>query len=529
LYSNCGAQQDTFTVNITVHPKPDPGFTVYSNCLNETTIFTNTSGILSGSISSYLWDFGNNTTSTLNQPTHTYTSTGTYNVHLTATSDQGCIHDTVRQVMVHPNPVAAFSHTEACAGGTIEFTDLSTTPGGTINQWFWQGNTGEPWQPGASTHSILYASAGNYTPTLAVENSFGCNDTISDQLTILPKPVANFIVTDECLGSPTRYVNLTSGLIPASALVFDWDLGDGTTYNGFQPLPYTYSNFGLYTVTLSIDDPVRSGCQDDTSFIATVHAIPEPFFLNVPDNCQPYSVTFSDASNVFNNTISRWYWDFGNGESSVKQNPTVVYTNSGTYTISLSVESQAGCQSAAPHIQEIEVYPKPFADFIYDPQMPTILFADISFRERCLGEIEYLWNFGDGSGSTEANPRHLYSDPGEYEVWLEATSDKGCKDTVTKILEVVNDYSLFIPNAFSPNADGKNETFRPEAFNITDYRLEIFDRWGEVLFTTLNLEQGWNGIYGEKECPEAIYVYKLNYKDPFNEVHYKTGWFALIR
>jgi len=124
---------------------------------------------------------------------------------------------------------------------------------------------------------------------------------------------------------------------------------------------------------------------------------------------------------------------------------------------------------------------------------------------------------------------HTFQQPGRYLVTLITTSDKGCKDTTAKEIIVKDDFSIYLPNAFSPNNDGMNETYKAVFYNISNYEMEIFDRWGEKVFTTSEPGQGWDGTVQGSESPQGIYVYKVTYLAKTGTSGYLTGKFSLIR
>jgi gliding motility-associated-like protein len=126
----------------------------------------------------------------------------------------------------------------------------------------------------------------------------------------------------------------------------------------------------------------------------------------------------------------------------------------------------------------------------------------------------WIWEFGDGTISNEQNPSHLYSNPGLYYVWLTVTDENNCEQSVMKTINVLEEYYSYSPNAFSPNGDGVNDLFAPILTDIDyeTYEINIFNRWGDIVFKTNNYDESWDGTFKGENLPQAVYTYKITYK-----------------
>ena len=245
--------------------------------------------------------------------------------------------------------------------------------------------------------------------------------------------------------------------------------------------------------------------------------------------CPPLVVAFEDKSTCVDGIIQQVLFDFGNGNSSSSFNPFSIYENEGLFTVKLSVTTNYGCKNDSSFAKLINVLPKPVAAFTNTPESPTLEIPEIQFYDKSVNGISWYWDFGDSVFSHELNPLHHYYKPGIYPVELVVKNTLGCLDTIIKILKYGEGLSFWIPNAFTPNNDGKNDLLKVEGYNFTNFTIQIYNRWGEKIFFSDNPDVSWNGRYNEAEAPEDVYVYKLIFLDDRSEKHTYTGHVTLIR
>ena len=185
----------------------------------------------------------------------------------------------------------------------------------------------------------------------------------------------------------------------------------------------------------------------------------------------------------------------------------------------------------------IVVYPNPIADFFSDPSNATEFDPNITFINQSTVACTYNWSFGEPASqndtSTWMNPSHYYVDPGTYDVNLLVTTDKGCKDSVKKQVNIAKEFAIYVPNAFSPNEDTKNEVFIPVGVGIDEdkYEMQIYNRWGELIFESNNLSKGWDGKSkgGKETVQEDIYVWKIIAYDLKDMAHNLSGSVMVVR
>ena len=260
--------------------------------------------------------------------------------------------------------------------------------------------------------------------------------------------------------------------------------------------------------------------------------IPRPnavFDADVTAGCSPLQVNFTEYStSVMPGSVYEWF--FGNGEKTLVQNPDYTYNGSGTFNVTLIVSNQYGCNDTLTKNALIHVYPNPDASFSYHPQRVSIQDPIVKFYDNSFGYIDHwFWDFGDGTSSDLANNIHTYSDTGAYQIILTVTTDHGCVDSTFGEVIVTPDNTLFIPNAFTPNHDGHNDVFTAYGTNIIEFHMDIYTRWGELIFTTDNISQGWDGTFKGDIVQTGVYNLIIRYKDINGNKHSHYGRVSVLR
>jgi len=419
-----GSDTSTLTNYVTVaEPPPVAAFsgTPTSGNAPLAVSFTDLS---TGAVTSWAWDFGDGATSTAQNPSHTYTSAGTYTVALTVTGPGGS--DTSTQVdyitVNTAGPVADFSGTptNGVAPLAVTFTDLST---GSITSWAWDFGDGAT--STAQNPSHTYTSPGVYTVALTVTGPGGSNTlTEPNYVTVNAPPTADFTGTPTSGGVPlaVAFTDLSTGTITSRS----WNFGDGAT-STLQNPSHTYTSVGVYTVSLTVSGPAGSDTHTEVDYITVV--VNAEFVGTPTSGFSPLLVTFTDQSQ---GNITSWAWNFGDGGTSTARNPTHTYTGSGTFTVSLTVDGPDGpdTETKVDYVTLLE--PPPVADFSGTPTTGDAP-LEVNFLDLSTGNVtSWAWDFGDGGSSTAENPVYTYATPGTYTVSLTATSSGG-SDTRTKV------------------------------------------------------------------------------------------------
>jgi len=445
----CGNTQEIdFDLQVFENPVAEFNFTT-NGCLSNPVLFRDSAlNTQNRPVINYWWDFADPPGSTVQNPSHTFSTGGTYNVRHVVITDIGCISDTLaHQLAISNPPVASFSIAASkCVGRPVTFNDASTVPpGGTLAQWLWDfgdGNTVNATNNNPQTHT--YATPGNYNVTLRVVTSSGCQSVLfSLPVTINVSPVAGFDFPTVCLPTGAQFTNTSTISDGSGALItYVWNFGDGNSSTQSTPI-HVYAGAGPYTVTLTATS--NNGCVDDTTrLVNTIYPEPQAAFTVVPEICLGNSVSFTNQSTATNATVNSWQWDFGDGNTSAAQTPAHTYASAGSYIVTLKVGTDKGCQTVGLIASKtVVVNPLPAVNFnISSPVCETrgVTFTDVSVPNA--GSLTtWRWDFGDGNTSvltSGASFIHTYPTANNYTATLQVETNKGCISTLLTKNIIVN-------------------------------------------------------------------------------------------
>jgi gliding motility-associated-like protein len=441
---------DTAVKIVKVYARPVASFTYPVGCLPADGIvqFNSTSSTPDGqSITSYSWDFGdgnatstNPNTSTLQNPTHTYSSFGTYTIKHTVITANGCTKDTVVIATLNLKPVLSYtSLPPACENITAVSVATATVTNGVTGTGVYRG----PSTTAAGSFNPALAGAGTHTIWYVFTSNAGCKDSISQTVTVYPKPAAAFSITADICLDKTATITDQSSIVSGSITSWDWNFGDGSapvTNTSNASFVRSFASQGNYMVKLVTTSD--RGCNSDTAKKSIiVHPLPVTAFDLPAGVCMPNgSAVFANRTTVGDNSALTYQWSFGDGlTGSTATNPSHVYAASGSYDVKLAATSVFGCVKEETKTLSA-FYDKPIALFEVSPdtlcQGAENRFADHSSAPNSTIQA-WQWNFDDGTTSTANNPSKRFSQPGNYKVQLVVTNTVGCKsDPHTKSVKV---------------------------------------------------------------------------------------------
>ncbi|MCB9204416.1 MAG: PKD domain-containing protein [Flavobacteriales bacterium] len=541
------AETDNGCLDTVVNPTqvfdlPVSDFTFNDVCAYDPAVFLNSSSIPAGSITQYNWDFGNGTSSNAQQPVGVmYDTAGLYTIELITVSNQGCL-DTLEQTLeIYPVPTAMFTFDSVCYPLATSFTDLSTVGGAySVTDWDWKFGDGQI-ASGIQNPTHAYTAWGDFYVQLNVSTDSGCEaDTTLGPVRIYPKPQADF--SDEianCLEDTTFFFDESSvANYPYDVLVaWNWDFADGSSSSATDT-SHVYLDDGFYNVALAIE--TNHGCQDTVVIPVEIYPLPEvAFTVDTNQGCQPFRAWFTDLTTITPPyLLASWEWNFGDEPGTVSsQNPEHTYWDqelgdfeTGVYSVSLEVTSAKGCVSDTTYVDYMIEYPKPDALFAVDPERTDIIFPKFTVTDLASPNVvEWLYEWGDGATSTIPNPTHEYADTGYYNITQYVTTQYGCMDTIDITVRVDPEFRFYIPNAFTPDNDGINETFYGSGIGIVNYQMRIYDRWGELIFESNDADYHWDGTYKSKQVQKGVYVYQFDLLDVKGNPHKFRGHVTLTR
>lgn len=487
--NGCQAPVTQFSATITSDVEPMPCGA--SALLNAVTVGNVTSSYWSGGSGTFSNTSGTTTTYTLG-PTET-TSTLLYFCAVSACGDTVC--DQI-QLWVQGTPnvvITPDGPTSICSGSTVDLVA--------------SGASAYTWNTGAQTAVITVDTAGEYIVT-ASSSCGEVSDTIA--VSITDTPIAS--VEGPATACPAQVVHL----IASGGSSYSWSTG-GTTAELDVTGP------GTWTVTVS------DVCGSDN---ATITVLPgelvQPTFTAADtEGCAPQCATFQaqDLGDV------DYAWNFSDGGLATGASASHCFSV-GYHDVTLTVSplgNDTRCPATVVQAGLIHAWPLPEARFSIEPRAVTIEDPMVLFNNGSSGASIWLWHFDafDDSTSTERSPVMRYDAVDCYNITLEATSDLGCTDSATTVLCVEEPFAVYIPNAFTPNNDGINDSFRatPTTRDPKVFQLDLYDRWGTVIFSGSSPQSAWSG----DGFPDGIYVWKLRMQDADGKLHERVGHVALIR
>ncbi|OFY85900.1 MAG: hypothetical protein A3F72_08180 [Bacteroidetes bacterium RIFCSPLOWO2_12_FULL_35_15] len=393
-----------------------------------------------------------------------------------------------------PCAVIATNNGPHCVGQTLNLT--ATTVLGAIYTWTGPNGFASALQ-NPIINNVTSAMAGNYTVSVNIAVP-PCNSSSITSVVINPTPIVT-------VNSPTTCIDVPTTLTANGATNYTWSTTDTQASITVSGTTATYTVVGT------------TGACSDTA-ISNVTASPFPivnFSADKLSGCNPLSVLFT--ANTTGNTGATYTWDFGDGTTGIGANLSHIYTSIGCHTVILTVSFSVNCSITDSIPCMIVIFPQPTADFFVSPSEISILSPTAFFTNTSTSASICAWDFGDNTFSSIQNPSHTYPETGSYPVTLYASNSDGCIDSVTYFVLINDILTVYIPNSFTPNGDGMNNVFYVYSHGIDpkDFELMIFDRWGNKIFKTNDLYEGWNGAVNNRGeiIQEDVYVYRVNYRD----------------
>ena len=537
LTADNGCARERFQLPVRVHPAPQVSFAAATeSCAGSAVSFRRTSG----NVTDLRWDFGDGTTvKGPEAPEHTYATAGTYTVTLTGTvPGADCPATYTREITVRELPAATFvlDNSQGCA--PLQVQPGSLAPGAGTHLWdFGDGNTAVGNRPAAHTYTV----PGEYAIRLTVRDDYGCSrDTVYAPVRVHALPEAAFTAeADRACGLPQQvcFTNTSEG-----AAGYAWDFGNGNT-TGINAPCETFTEAGTYNVRLVATSAY--GCTAEAAAPLAVYGEPVAEF-SIPDTagCTAGEMPFASVSRH----TDYIRWTFSDGFATDEANFTRRFDDPGSYDVTVIAGNGSGCADTLVARNFVEVYPRPFADFDVDnaagQPMNTLQFTDRSSNDAAY----FGWDFGDGHGSGERDPMHRYLSSVDKTVWHWVENTYGCRDTVSKPVDLDQLIGLFIHNIFTPDDNSVEEQniFKPKGIGLEDFYIGVYTRTGQLVWESDALDEegapteSWDGSYQGRPAKPGTYVWRVhrakfrngrNWSGMPNErgVIAKTGYITLLR
>jgi len=457
---------------------------------------------------SYLWSNGATTQDIANL------YAGAYSITITDAHD--CkLYDTI-DVIEPDSMIIHINNTSMCYGQTITLQIDSTTGGTSPYTHLW--NIGD---------TTTYITVNPLITTLynvQATDVNGCTSQVTPIILYVTEPLNMTLIPSAdsiCIGdSLVIGANITGG----GNITYVVHLSDGTS--GTPPL-IVYPQQDM-TYVAEVSDSCGFISVYDSIFVTVMPLPPTSFMADFTFGCEPFTVQFTENNPPEGQT---YQWYFHDGYHGVGNTISHTFQNYGIYSVTMTATSFFGCVNSQTNHNMITVYPKPIADFTYNPKQPEA-FQMIFFDNLSTTTYAAHWNFGDGNTSEHINGFHTFNFGNTYTVTLIAETQFGCTDTAQKDITIKEVFTLYVPNAFTPDGDGLNDVFRPLSVGIDNegYHFMIFNRWGEMVFESFDVNHGWDGkTFSGEKAYDGVYTWLLRYNAIESYDQKRTGTVTLLR
>lgn len=517
---------DTATTVYTIYPRPDPAiFDPILNCPGNT-YNLEVGGDLSN-VNGYTWTIDSPNGPGFDSAPYlsdiSFQSAGLTYIEVIVTNEDGCEEIDIYPFDVPNTPVAAISPiTDPCQGLTLAFTSESLY----ATELLWDfGEAGMDDTDYVANPVWTYDESGDYVVTLTASSEFACENTTTIDIQVNPELTADFIEPNpQCLEGNEFFFEGTGNYTGNAA--FNWDFGEesGIASSSVEsPGPINYAEEGAYQVTFTVTE---GPCEAiDWENIYVVQAL-DVDFSTLSQGCAPYDAYFNDQTT--GGASLDYQWEFGDGSNSYFPGSVVhTYPNPGEYTVSLTVASTFGCLSEETVTipSAVVVSPTPTAYFVMEPPFADINDSFLNVTSGATGHTDCLYLIEGNAPIEDCDFSYEFLTGGQYEITQVVTNEFGCENRISALFTVTG-HSFYAPNAITLNQDGLNDFFKPIVTGaIEEYNMQIYDRWGQVIFETDVVGMPWEPSYAHV----GMHAYRVTLRDSYGYTKIYEGTFSLIR
>ncbi len=415
-----------------------------------------------------------------------------------------------------PTPQINISTLQGCGPLAVQFTDNNPE----ILNFAWNFGDGGTSIFESPLHIFDSAVSGDttYQVVLNMTNGSGCTTTSYFAIQVMEPIVANFTASPMTQLFPSVNVGVNNNSTGSGTLTADWQF-ENVHYNTWSDVNHDFSTWGEFPIVLTVSN---EWCSDTAT--VEINITPPPpvaLFEQEADGCPGLQVEFTSTSQ-YAQSIS---WIFGDGATGSGQTVQHTYLESGLYSVSCIAHGFDGTNDTLTLENIITIYSNPNVSFVIIDNPISAVIDSAVFNNLSQGAVTYQWNFGNGVTSSLFEPLPYFDLVGTYTITLTGTSNQGCVSTYTIAdgLTVTTDGFIEMPTAFTPQTDGPtdgtynkysfdNNIFHPHYRSVSEYNLEIFNKWGEMIFKSEDPKKGWDGYYQGEMCREDVYVWKVEGK-----------------
>lgn len=436
---------------------------------------------------------------------------------------------------INLSSAAGVYYTSFCGDSVITFDNTSTIQS-FINSYEWRVDLGNGtiFTSSVFEPTVTFPGNGTYQGWLiANPGATGCTDTALLNITISLDVLADFSMRyDSCEIGLSYFTNKTSFNPNFPIQTYAWSFGDGTSSSTINPNhQYVYPDTGFHNITLVATD--IAGCV--SSKTQRLDWTPKPIFpLDLKNDTACINFLAGNIPSIYYPIDDYTFrWDFGEGTSSDVFLAEHVYAQSGIYNRTLTITSPKGCTETFN--STVVALDTPRASFSYLPEQPSSLNPVVEFKDESELANLWEWHFGDGISKLSSfggDITYSYPDTGKHLVTLIATHTNGCTDTAEQLIDIVPEITYFLPNALTPNEDGKNDVYKGKGYTqyMKDFEMGIYSRWGERMFSTQDPDEAWNGRKNNigQKCQAGVYVVIVRIVGPRGEKQELKGYATIV-
>lgn len=438
---------------------------------------------------------------------------------VTVVDVNSCAASTNLSVTIQPNP------TISAVSSTVCYLSEAVLKGeGGVNYWWYNPNGFYANETNALIASATNTAAVVYTVVGAALNT--CTSTATATLNTLPLPKPYLTVTPSDNRICVNQVLTFNGF---GAFGYDW-AGPGQFRFAGQTASFVVGNTS-FTGTYTLTAKDINGCMGTASTYVQVYDLPLGNLDGLMKGCVPLCSNFifypaSSSSSIVSTSFLLANRTFTSSKFAY------CFNSPGDYVVKGLLTDANGCVNTSTYL--VNAYPLPQPDFTIHPEKPIERLDEVMFEnttsktEKLNNWVWYAWD-NEAFGTNKTMAGKIFEDAGTYPIAMVAKNVYGCSDTIVKLVKISEDFNIFVPNAFSPNSDGLNDTFIPTVRGLKNYELKVFNRWGQLLFSTTNPANGWDALFDGKECEIGVYAWKITASSLRGEIKEMTGHVTLFR
>ncbi|NUM30718.1 MAG: gliding motility-associated C-terminal domain-containing protein [Bacteroidetes bacterium] len=516
--NNCS---DSISNNVVINPAPVAIFTTKDYCPYDTVIISENSTIKTGNISNYKWILDGKTIDSGKVYFNSKIAVGLHKLKLMITSDSLCNDSSEKNFSIYPSLIPKASFGIACENDSIKCADLTSQSSTSITFRNWIYNKTNYLD---STFKMKVTSNGIHPIVLKLTSKENCIFSKDTFFTVNEKPIPDFQYFSKCNDNTLVFSDKSIAGTNSKIISRKW-FSENYLINFIDSsIVNKFNNAGSTNIKLVVQNSFQ--CIDS---IAKNIDIPKENFADfiANDACPNDTVKITFSGYTGNNKINFHRVNWGDGVNSSFLPLAHSYNNTGKFLIKYQIETLPGCKFDTSKF--VTIHPVPQASFTYYPPFPDIINSQVTIKDNSSGAVNWYYTISDGAKINSQNAVYNFIDSGKYNIVQFASNEFGCIDTA--IRQVFVNYILltYIPNSFSPGNDNINPEFFPTGLGIKEYKMTIFNRWGEIVFENDWGKNHWDGTYKGEFVPTGIYHYFIQIRDYGNKRHDYSGILNVIK